>query len=57
MISNFFSKQTKRKTQCKQQIDQVPVKKSKKRNALIGVSTTETPNRFDNMKKREPSGN
>ena len=57
MISNFFSKQTKRKTQCKQQIDQVPVKKSKKRNALIGFSKTETPNRIDNMKKREPSGN
>ena len=57
MISNFFSKQTKRKTQCKQQIDQVPVKKSKKRNALTGFSKTETPNRIDNMKKREPSGN
>ena len=57
MISNFFSKQTKRKTQFKQQIDQVPVKKSKKRNALIEFSKTETPNRIDNMKKREPSGN
>ena len=57
MISNFFSKQTKRKTQCEQQIDRVPVKKSKKRNELTAFSKTETPNRTNNMKKREPSGN
>ena len=54
MISNFFSKQTKRKTECEQQIDQVPVKKSKKRNELSGFSKTETPNRINNLKKWEP---
>ena len=57
MISKFFSRQTKRKTQCEQQIDQVPVKKYKKRNELTGFSKTETPYRINNMKKWEPSGN
>ena len=30
MISKFFLKQTKRKAQCKQQIDQVPAKNLKR---------------------------
>ena len=48
-------KQTKRKAQCEKQIDQVPAKKSEKRNELTGFSKTETPNRI--IWKWEPSDN